>query len=235
LLWEVNVMLSIDEPGGSPRIRQIDNDIEYLFSSQDATLKISLKEMRLHGLPAINVSANEGRSLYLLARLMGARKVLEVGTLAGYSTIWLARALPPDGYLLTLESEAKPAEIARRNIARAGLADRVEVRLGAGLDLMAQLVTGGEGPFDLFFIDADKENYPGYLQLALRLSRSGSVILSDNLIRNGAVIQPEQANQEAQVRAQYNRELATNIGLESIIMPVINRDRMDGLGITIVK
>ena len=213
--------------------RQIDDYIAGLFQANDPVLEAAIKEMRENGLPSINVSANEGRLLYLLAKMSGARKVLEIGTLGGYSTIWLARALPQDGRVLTLEYEPRHAEVARRNIERAGLSDRVEVRLGAGLDLLPQIATNGEGPFDLFFIDADKENYPGYLEWAMQLSRPGTVILSDNLIRNGAVMNSA-AGGSAGIIAQYNQELAHNPRLESIIVPII-RDNTDGLGITIVK
>jgi predicted O-methyltransferase YrrM len=215
-------------------LQRIDSYIEDLFSTNDEALAAALEESERHGLPAINVSANEGKLLYMLAKLSGARKALEIGTLGGYSTIWLARALPPGGQLLTLEYNPKHAEVARANIARAGLAERVEVRLGAGLDLLLQLAANGEGPFDLFFIDADKDNYPGYLEWCIRLSRPGSVILSDNLIRNGAAIHPPGDDQAAQVIARFNRQLATDPGLESLVVPIM-RTSIDGLGISIVR
>lgn len=215
-------------------LRRIDDYIEGLFSANDEALEEALQSSERNGLPRINVSANEGRLLYMLAKLCGARKILEIGTLGGYSTIWLARALPQDGRLITLEYEPKHAEVARANIERAGLSDKVEVRVGAGLDTLPQIEASGEGPFDLFFIDADKVNYPGYLQWAIRLSRPGSVILSDNLIRNGDVLDPAPDNQVATVVAQYNHELASNPRLESIILP-ITRDVTDGLGISIVR
>jgi caffeoyl-CoA O-methyltransferase len=215
-------------------LQQIDGYIENLFSTNDEALQSALAESERNGLPRINVSANEGRLLYILARMCGARRILEVGTLGGYSTIWLARALPDDGRLLSLEYSPKHAEVARANIERAGLGGKVEVRVGAGLDLLPQIAANGEGPFDLFFIDADKENYPGYLEWAIKLSRPGSVILSDNLIRNGAAMNPSPDDSAATVVAGYNRELATNPRLESIILP-ITRENTDGLGITLVK
>jgi predicted O-methyltransferase YrrM len=214
--------------------RRIDDYIQGLYISPDEALDLALKDMALHGLPAINVSANEGKLLYLLAKISGAKKVLEIGTLGGYSTIWLARALPEDGRLLSLEYSPKHAEVARNNIARAGLAGRVEVRIGAGLDSLPQIAANNEGPFDLFFIDADKDNYPGYLEWAIKLSHPGSVILSDNLLRNGAIINPNPADASAQAIARFNRELATNPRLESLILP-ITREHTDGLGITVVK
>ncbi len=214
-------------------LHQIDGYIEGLFQVKDPVLEAALADMAQNGLPSINVSPNEARLLYLLAKMSGARKVLEIGTLGGYSTIWLARALPADGRVLTLEYEAKHAEVARRNIDRAGLSDRVEVRLGAGLDLLPQIAANGEGPFDLFFIDADKDNYPGYLEWALKLARPGSLILSDNLIRNGTVLDP-QASGATAIIARYNQELAHNPRLESLIVP-LSRENTDGLGISIVK
>ena len=214
--------------------RRIDDYIQGLYTPADEALDLALKDMAQHGLPAINVSPNEGKLLYLLAKISGAKKVLEIGTLGGYSTIWLARALPEDGRLLSLEYSAKHAEVARNNIARAGLAGRVEVRLGAGLDLLPKIAASGEGPFDLFFIDADKDNYPGYLEWAIKLSHPGSLILSDNLLRNGEILNPNPANASAQAIAHFNRELATNPRLESLILP-ITREHTDGLGITVVK
>src|SRR4051794_3393991 len=165
--------------------QRIDNYLQDLFVPKDPILEQTLREMELNGLPGINVSANEGQLLYMLAKLSGAKKVLEVGTLGAYSTIWLARALPADGKVITLEYSPKHAEVARRNLERAGLSGKVEVRVGAGLDLLPQVAANNEGPFDLFFIDADKGNYPGYLDWALKLARPGSLILSDNLLRHG--------------------------------------------------
>lgn len=214
--------------------RRIDSYIEELCSSNDEALSSALENMERNGLPHINVSANEGKLLYMLVKLSGATRVLEIGTLGGYSTIWMARALPDGGRLLTLEYEPRHAAVARANIVRAGLSDRIEVRLGAALDLLPEIERNSEGPFDLFFIDADKENYPGYLEWAIKLSRPGSVILSDNLIRNGSVINPPPDDPIAAVINKYNRELATNPQLETIILPII-RENTDGLGITIVK
>lgn len=215
-------------------LRRIDGYVESLYSSNDEVLDATVKSIRDNGLPQINVSANEGKLLYMLAKLSGARRILEIGTLAGYSTIWLARALPAGGKLLSLEYDAKHAQIARDNIERAGLSDRVEIRIGAGLELLPQVEAKGDGPFDLFFIDADKENYPGYLDWAIKLSHPGSVILSDNLIRGGAVLDPNPSDTNASVIARYNRKLATSPRLDSIVLPII-RESVDGLGISIVE
>lgn len=216
--------------------RRIDNYILELFTTnaQDAVLLATLENMQHNGLPPINVSANEGYLLYFLAKMSGAKKILEIGTLGAYSTIWLARALPKDGKLITLEYSLAHARVARENIQMAGLSNCVEVRVGAASDTLPQIATNGENPFDLFFIDADKGNYPLYLDWAIKLARPGSIILSDNLIRNGAVINDDPPNEECRVTAKYNRELATNSRLESIVVPII-RDVIDGLGITIVR
>jgi predicted O-methyltransferase YrrM len=215
-------------------IERIDDYIENLFSRNDAALQAALEDSARYELPAINVSANEGRLLYMLAKISGARRILEIGTLGGYSTIWLARALPEDGRLLSLEYSPKHAEVASANIARAGLAGKVEVRVGAGLDLLPQIADRGEGPFDLFFIDADKVSYPGYLDWAIRLSRPGSVILSDNLIRDGLVLNPPSDDENAVAIAVFNREIASNPRLESHIVPIWRRGT-DGLGISVVR
>ncbi|MDB5418725.1 MAG: methyltransferase [Phenylobacterium sp.] len=152
---------------------------------RDEVLDQALSDSRAAGLPAINVAPNQGKLLQLLAQMVGATRILEIGTLGGYSTIWLARALPPGGQLVTLEYDPKHAEVARRNIERAGLADRVEVKVGRGVDLLPSLT----GPFDFSFIDADKASNPAYFAGALKLSRPGSVIVVDNVVRAGAVLE----------------------------------------------
>ncbi|HZZ29378.1 MAG TPA: O-methyltransferase [Pirellulales bacterium] len=159
-----------------------------LLVQPDAALNAAVADSEAAGLPAIAVTPNLGKLLMLLAQTVGARNILEIGTLGGYSTIWMARALPAGGRLITLEAEAKHAEIARKNIARAGVADRVELRLGKALDTLPQLSAEGRGPFDLIFIDADKENNAEYFRWGLKLSRHGSLIVIDNVVRNGAVI-----------------------------------------------
>src|SRR6266545_3422567 len=150
----------------------------------DPALEAALAAGDAAGLPPINVAPNQGKLLYLLAKLRGARRILEVGTLAGYSAIWLARALPEDGQLITIEVDPKHAEVARQSLAGAGLADRAEVRLGAALDVLPSL----SGPFDLVFIDADKQNNVHYFDHALRLSTPGTVIIVDNVVRGGAIV-----------------------------------------------
>jgi predicted O-methyltransferase YrrM len=143
------------------------------------------------GLPPIAITPNQGKLLELLARIHGARSILELGTLGGYSTIWLARALPKDGHVVTLERDPHYAEVARANIASAGLAEVVQIRVGPALQTLPDLVAEGAGPFDLIFIDADKQNNPGYLEWSLKLSRPGSLIIADNVVRGGAILDPE--------------------------------------------
>ena len=162
---------------------QVDHYLGEVLVPADPALDSALAASKAAGLPEIAVAANQGKLLNLLARLAGARSILEIGTLGGYSTIWLARALPADGRLITLEADPKHAEVARANIAAAGFADVVDVRLGKALDTLPSV----EGPFDLVFIDADKPNTPHYFEWALRLSRLGTVIIVDNVIRSGAV------------------------------------------------
>lgn len=164
---------------------------EYLSGElvpHDPILDAVLEASTAAGLPAINVAPNQGKLLYLLARMNGARSILEIGTLGGYSTIWLARALPAGGRLITLESDPKHAEVARANIERAGFSDMIDLRVGKALDTLPELVAQSSGPFDLIFIDADKPNIPEYFRRALELSHVGTVIIVDNVIRDGAVI-----------------------------------------------
>lgn len=168
------------------------NAVDEYFSEMllppDAALDSAIESSTAAGLPAIQVSANQGKQLGMLARMLNAHSILEIGTLGGYSTIWMARALPADGRLITLESDPKHADVARANIARAGLTERVEVRTGLALDSLPLLAADKLGPFDMIFIDADKENIPGYFEWALELSRPGSLIVVDNVVREGAVI-----------------------------------------------
>src|SRR5437870_9764063 len=168
----------------------VDRYITDLLVPPDPALEAALQDSAAAGLPPYNVSPSQGKLLFLLARVQGARAILEMGTLGGYSTIWLARALPAGGRLITLEAEPKHAEIARANVERAGLAGIVELRLGRALDTLPQLAAEGRGPFDLIFIDADKPSYADYFTWALKLSRRGTVIIGDNVIRKGAVIDP---------------------------------------------
>jgi predicted O-methyltransferase YrrM len=168
----------------------VDRYITDLLVPPDPALDAALHASTVAGLRPIAVPPNQGKLLHLLARVQGARTILELGTLGGYSTIWLARALPADGRLVTLEVDPKYAEVARANIARADLAKIVELRVGPALDALAELVAEAAGPFDLIFIDADKQNIPDYFEWALELSRVGTLIIVDNVVRAGAILDP---------------------------------------------
>lgn len=164
----------------------VDRYLTETLLTPDPALEAALADSHAAGLPAINVAPNQGKLLMLLAQMAGAQRILEIGTLGGYSTIWLARALPPEGRLVTLEYEPRHAEVAARNLARAGFGPRVEVKVGAAIDTLPSL----EGPFDFIFIDADKNNYPDYFRWSLKLSRPGTVIVADNVVRAGKVLEP---------------------------------------------
>ncbi|MBD0358528.1 MAG: O-methyltransferase [Rubrobacter sp.] len=207
---------------------RIDTYIEELFAPPDPALEGALRRSRAVGLPEIQISPTEGKLLRLLAEIAGVRRILEIGTLGGYSTIHLAGALPEDGLLVSLEVDERNAGVARENIAEAGLESVVEVRVGDARELLAWMFEDGEGPFDLTFIDADKGGYPEYLEWALRLSRPGSLILGDNAIMGGSVIEPEEGL--AQAIRQFNERLAQDPQLSAIVLPLI-RGRVDGLAI----
>lgn len=166
---------------------RVDDYLAELLVHPDRVLDAALADSAAAGLPAINVAPNQGKLLELLAKAHGARRILEIGTLGGYSTIWLARALGEGGFLLSLELEARHAEVARANLARAGLAALTEVRVGPAADTLSRLVEDAVAPFDFVFIDADKEGYPRYFELVMRLVRSGSLIVADNVVRGGEV------------------------------------------------
>jgi len=199
--------------GGAPRSEDhltqeiwtaVDQYIEGLFGLRDAALEAALKASADAGLPSINVSAAQGKLLHVLARAVGARQILEIGTLGAYSTIWLARALPAGGRVTTLEANPKHAEVARANIARAGLAERVDLRLAPAIETLPKLAAEGVGPFDLVFIDADKPSYSDYFAWALKLGRPGTLIVADNVVRKGAVADPNSEDANVQGIRRFN-------------------------------
>ena len=192
-------------PSRRPPARLQDDD---LLVPGDPALDAALQASASAGLPPIQVAPNQGKLLQLLARMIGARRILEIGTLGGYSTIWLARALPLDGTLITLEADAKHADVARANFSRAGVDRQIDLRLGLALDTLKQISTEGIAPFDLVFIDADKANIPGYFSFALDLTRRGGVIIVDNVIRSGAVIDAASADPDIRGIRQFNERIA---------------------------
>jgi predicted O-methyltransferase YrrM len=197
----------------------------------DDALDSALAASEKAGLPQINVAPNQGKLLMLLARATGARRILEVGTLGGYSTIWLARGLPSDGLLITLEANPEYAEIARGNIARAGLAAQVEVRIGRAQDTLPGLTS--EAPFDLIFIDADKPGTPGYFQWAVKLSRRGSLIIVDNVVREGAVLDAD-GDANVQGMRRFFELAATDPRVSGTALQTVGAKGHDGLAILLV-
>ncbi len=206
-----------------------------LFVGDDPVLKGTLADSTAAGLPEIAVSPAYGKLLTLLARAVGARRILEIGTLGGYSTICLARALPADGRLVSLEINPFHADVARANIARAGLAGQVEVLVGRAVDSLAALAAASRGPFDLIFIDADKPGYTDYLVWSLRLTRSGTLIIADNVVRRGNVIDPESDDPNVQGVRRFNEMLAAEPRVEATILQTVGEKGYDGLAIAVVK
>lgn len=212
----------------------VDRYVTDLLVRPDSALEAALSASTDAGLPAISVSPPQGKLLHVLARAQGARKILEIGTLGAYSTIWLARALPIGGRLITLEANPKHAEVARANITRAGLAGVVELLLGRAIDTLPQLVAEKQGPFDLIFIDADKPGYPDYLPLALKLSRVGALIIADNVVRQGAVADGSSSDPNVQGVRRYNELVAAEPRLTATIIQTVGSKGYDGLAIALV-
>jgi predicted O-methyltransferase YrrM len=213
----------------------VDHYIVESLIPPDPILDEAMQTNAAAGLPSIDVAPNQGKFLHLLARIRGARRILEIGTLGGYSTIWLARALPFDGKLITLEVEPKHAEVAKSNIARAGLSTLVELRLGPALDSLAQLHEQAVAPFDLIFIDADKQTIPQYLDWSLRLSRAGTVIVTDNVIREGAVIDSTDPDPRVQGVRRFFKMLSTDPRLDATALQTVGSKGYDGFTLAIVK
>lgn len=212
----------------------VDRYIDDELGLGDPILEAAIAANAEGGLPAIDVTAGQGKLLQLLARLAGARRILEIGTLGGYSTIWLARALPSDGRLITLEFEPKHAAVAKSNIERAGLSHVVDVRVGAALDSLPVIDAENAGPFDLFFIDADKVNNPVYLDWAIRLSRPGSVIIVDNVVREGGLA--DSTSDDAAIRA--SRKVVELLGsdprVDGTVIQTVGTKGYDGFAIAVV-
>jgi predicted O-methyltransferase YrrM len=213
----------------------VDEYVAELFFPPDEALEMALADSAAAGLPDIAISPAYGKLLTLLAQSHGARAILEIGTLGGYSAICLARPLPPRGRLVTLEFNPVHAEVARVNVARAGLADRVEVRLGRAADSLAQLAAEGDGPFDLIFIDADKPSYVEYLHWSLRLARPGTLIIADNVVREGRVIDPDSDDANVQGVRRFNEALAAEPRLNATILQTVGGKGHDGLAIALVR
>ncbi|MBO6559231.1 MAG: O-methyltransferase [Nisaea sp.] len=220
---------------GQPTWDAVDAYFTETLVPEQAKFEKALDASEASNLPAISVSANVGKFLQLLARMNGARKVLEVGTLGGYSTLWLASALPADGKVVTLEFEQLHAEVARANFREAGYGDRIEVRVGAALDSLPGVEADGIGPFDLAFIDADKKNNPGYFEWALKLVRPGGLILIDNVVRDGRVLEATTKDVNVQGVRKVIDMIAKEPRVDATALQLVGIKGYDGLAICLVK
>ena len=214
---------------------EVDDYVSDRLIGPDTDLDAALAESEKAGLPSIAVSGPQGKLLHLLARSIGARRILEVGTLGGYSTIWLARALPEDGRLVTLEIDAEHARVAEANLERAGLAGRVEIRLGRALDTMPELAEEGQEPFDLVFIDADKDNIPVYFDWAVKLSRPGGLIVTDNVVRDGALVDAGTTDPRVMGVRAFHEMLSNRPDVEATTIQTVGTKGYDGFNLAVVN
>jgi len=210
----------------------VDHYLTDLLLPSDPALEAALEASAAAGLPSIQVSPTQGKLLHLLAMSLGARKILELGTLGGYSTIWMARALPAGGRLITLEADAKHAEVARANIARAGLANVVDLRLGRAQETLPKLAD--EAPFDLIFIDADKTGYPEYFQWAMKLTRRGSVIIADNVVRKGEIVNAASGDANVQGARRFYEMVAREPRVSATAIQTVGSKGYDGFAMAVV-
>ena len=215
-----------------PNPATVDDFLDSTVLDDDPALSAALQDSDAAGLPKIAVSAQQGKFLSLLAGAVGARRILEIGTLGGFSTIWLARGAGPDGRVVTLEYEPKHAAVARANLDRAGVGDRVEILVGPALDSLPN-VAGG--PFDLVFIDADKENNPGYLEWAVKLTHPGSVVIVDNVIREGSILSPESGDAVVQGTRRALELMGEHPKLDTAVLQTVGAKHWDGFAIAVVR
>ncbi|HTR88666.1 MAG TPA: O-methyltransferase [Solirubrobacteraceae bacterium] len=218
----------------------VDDYMNGLLVPEDEALLNARRASEDAGLPPIAVTPNQGKLLALFARMVSARSILELGTLGAYSTIWLARALPEDGWLVTLEANPRFAEVARANIARAGLSERVLLRVGEGLHTLPELVAEEAGPFDMIFVDADKKNNPGYLQWSLKLSRPGTLIVVDNVVRDGRILDPAEyrpdgADPDIAGIRRFFQLLAAEPRVDASAIQMVGAKGHDGFALAIVR
>ena len=222
------------KPPGQPLWNSIDRYLGDLLAPSDEKLAAVVKANRKARLPAIDVSPLQGKFLHVLIQMTQARRVLEIGTLGGYSTIWMARALPKSGRIVSLEFNPRHAEVARANLRCAGLLQHVNIRVGKALSSLARLARSGAGPFDLIFIDADKESNPQYLQWALKLSRRGTVIIVDNVARHGRVIQARSAKRDVQGTRRCLEMMAAEPRLCAVALQTVGVKGLDGFALAVV-
>jgi predicted O-methyltransferase YrrM len=212
----------------------VDSYFGDLLIARDEKLDAALAANQKAGLPAIDVSRLQGKFLELLVRISGARRILEIGTLGGYSTIWLARGLPEGGRIVTLEFDPHHAEVARANLEHAGVLDRVDLRVGRAIDTLPKLENTADSPFDLIFIDADKESYPEYLDWTLRLSRVGTVIVADNVVRDGRVVEADCDDERVRGVRRFTERLAAEPRLNATVLQNVGTKGYDGLALAVV-
>lgn len=213
----------------------VDQYIADLFSDEDDALKAVEPSLVKANIPQISISPNQGKFLQILARLCHAKKILEIGLLGGYSTIWMARALPPGGKLISLELDPNYAKVARENLVRAGVDTVVEIRLGKAIDSLEKLAREGSGPFDMIFIDADKPPYTEYFQWALKLSRPGTLIVADNIIRAGKAMDTNTDDPMVQGVQRFNKMLSENKAVTATLIQTVGVKEHDGMAIAVVK
>ena len=212
----------------------VDKYFDEMLIPRDSALDDALAAAAAANLPAIQVSSMQGKLLHLLARIMSARNILEIGTLGGYSTIWMAQALPEGGRIITLEADPKHAGVAQKNFARAGVENKVELRLGKALDTLPKVAADGRGPFDMFFIDANKSNMPEYFEWSLKLARKGSVIIADNVVREGAVLDGKSKDADIQGIRRFLEMVGKEKRVSGTALQTVSTKNYDGFALVLV-
>jgi predicted O-methyltransferase YrrM len=214
---------------------QVDHYIANLFAPEDEALKTAITSLDQYGMPQISISPSQGKFLQVMATLCQAKNILELGTLGGYSTIWLARSVPEHGRVVTVELEPTYAAVARQNFERAGVSDKIDIQVGPAMNVLYQLIATQAGPFDMIFIDADKPPYTEYFQLALQLARPGTLIICDNVIREGQVLDENCPDERVQGVRRFNQMLSENDRVTATVMATVGVKEYDGMAIAVVK
>ena len=214
---------------------QVDNYISGLLAPEDKTLTDTIKSLDTEGLPQHSVSANQGKFLQVMMIACNAKKVLELGTLGGYSTIWIARALPDNGKVITIEVDKHHGDVAQKNIDNAGLSQKVDLRVGKALDILPQIIAENDEPFDLIFIDADKPPYTEYFKYALQMSRPGTILIFDNVIREGKVLDNNSTDEKVKGVQRLNKMLSDNKNVTATILQTVGAKEYDGVAIAVVN
>ena len=220
---------------GTEIFSQVDNYISNLLAPEDKALTDTIKSLDTEGLPQYSISPTQGKFLQVMMIVCNAKKVLELGTLGGYSTIWLARALPNNGKLITIEVDKHHGDVAQKNINNAGLSQKVDLRIGKALDILPQIIAENDGPFDMIFIDADKPPYTEYFDYALQLSRPGTLIICDNVIREGKVLDNNTADEKVKGVQRLNKMLSQNAKVTATILQTVGVKEHDGMAIAVVN